>query len=160
MIKVINNFLDKEMNENINSILKEDENFPWFYVRGVADKTDNDFMFIHLLYNKVINSAYFEKIALPFISKLNMNKLIRMKINCYTNQGNKIKHNFHVDYNTKHMVALYSINSNNGYTEFENGEKFVSKRNQLIIFDGKLKHRSVTQDDTHLRLNMNINYEL
>ena len=52
------------------------------------------------------------------------------------------------------MVALLNLNDNNGYTEFETGEKIVSKENELIIFDGNTRHRSVTQTDTNIRLTM------
>jgi hypothetical protein len=162
MIKIIDNFLDKETHKKIYNILTKDESFPYFFLNGVADRKHNDFMFVHILYlhDKGINSKYFELIGLPLINKLSFKGLIRAKINCYSNQGEQIKNGFHTDYNTKHKVALYSVNTNNGYTEFENGDKYFSKENQIIIFDGNLKHRSVTQNDKHLRLNININYEL
>ena len=57
----------------------------------------------------------------------------------------------------KHMVALFSINNNNGYTLFENGDKILSKENQLILFNGDLKHCSVAQTDENVRINININ---
>ena len=46
----------------------------------------------------------------------------------------------------------------NGYTLFENGDKFESKENTLLLFDGHLKHCSVAQIDSNLRINININY--
>ena len=54
---------------------------------------------------------------------------------------------------------LYSINTNNGFTLFENGDKVLSKENRAIIFDGKIKHKSVSQTDKKVRINININYE-
>ena len=59
----------------------------------------------------------------------------------------------------KHKVLLYNINTNNGFTMFENGAKVSSKENQAILFDGKLKHRSVAQTDKIVRINININYD-
>ena len=82
----------------------------------------------------------------------------RIKANLYTNQGKQIKHNFHIDTEQKHIVALYSVNENNGYTELETGEKIKSKRNRLTIFDGSIKHKSVTQDNTNFRINYNFNF--
>jgi hypothetical protein len=64
----------------------------------------------------------------------------------------------HTDSPDYHKVALFSINTNNGYTLFENGDKFESKENTLLLFDGHLKHCSVAQIDSNLRINININY--
>ena len=63
----------------------------------------------------------------------------------------------HTDTPQKHMVALFSINTNNGYTLFENGDKVASVENQLVLFDGSLKHCSVAQTDENIRVNININ---
>ena len=63
----------------------------------------------------------------------------------------------HVDMPDPHTVALFSVNTNNGYTLFENGDKIASVENQLVIFDGSIKHCSVAQTDKNLRLNININ---
>ena len=65
---------------------------------------------------------------------------------------------FHVDRYDSHMVGLYSVNTNNGYTLFEDGTKVESVENQMVIFDGKRKHCSVAQTDTKLRINININF--
>ena len=72
---------------------------------------------------------------------------------------NHIKHEFHIDDKIKHKVALFTVNTNNGYTEFENGEKIPSIENTLALFDGNVKHRSVVQTDENLRINININYD-
>ena len=42
--------------------------------------------------------------------------------------------------------------------ELKTGEKIVSKRNRLAIFDGHIQHKSVTQTDTKYRLNYNLNF--
>ena len=55
------------------------------------------------------------------------------------------------------MVAYY-VNTNNGYTEFEDGQKVYCKKNSILIFDGSLKHRGVKQTDTKMRIAININY--
>ena len=56
------------------------------------------------------------------------------------------------------MVGLYSLNTCNGFTEFEDGDNADSIANSMIIFDGTLKHRSVSQTDENARINININY--
>ena len=70
------------------------------------------------------------------------------------------KHIFHKDdVNDNINVALFYINTNNGYTEFEDGTIINSKRNRLVLFPCKLKHRSTTTTDTRERINININYD-
>lgn len=159
-MEIIENALDTKLHQHLSNIIMKESEFPFYYVKGVANKTDTDFYFDHILFNleKGVNSPYFNSVGLPLLGLINYKTLIRMKINCYTNQGKQIVNNFHVDSTTPHKVALYTINSNNGYTEFETGEKVISKANQMIKFNGLTKHRSVTQNDTDIRINININY--
>ena len=64
----------------------------------------------------------------------------------------------HRDYAYPHQVALFSLNTCNGYTYFEDTkEKVPSIANQLVIFDGNRNHCSVAQTDENLRINININ---
>ena len=65
----------------------------------------------------------------------------------------------HRDFPKSHMVGLYSVNTNNGYTLFKDGTKVKSIENQMVIFDGKREHCSVAQTDTNVRVNVNINFQ-
>ena len=57
------------------------------------------------------------------------------------------------------ITAIYYVNTNNGYTEFEsNGMKVNSVENRLVIFDSNEKHRAVTATDTSRRSVINFNY--
>ena len=72
-----------------------------------------------------------------------------------------MKYGFHTDYTfEKHTTLVYSVNTNNGYTEFKDGTKIPSVAKQLLIFDGNIPHRSVGQTDTNNRINLNINLEI
>jgi len=157
-MKVINNFLkNKEVFKDIQNTLLG-SNFPYYYHDNTARPEDkSDYFFSHTLYqdNKQI-SSYFNRILIPIIGHLECTYLHRAKINCYTKKATHIKTSMHVDLPKKHTVALFSVNTNNGYTLFENGEKVVSVENQLITFDGSLKHCSVAQTDENLRVNINI----
>ena len=64
----------------------------------------------------------------------------------------------HMDDDFFHKVALFSVNTNNGFTYFADETKIESKENQMILFPGNIKHCSVMQRDTNLRINININY--
>ena len=92
-----------------------------------------------------------------FSKILKFNYLIRAKINLYTKKDKFIETALHVDSYDPHQVALYSLNTNNGYTLFEDGTKIPSVENQMILFDGSLRHASVAQTDSNVRVNININ---
>jgi len=63
----------------------------------------------------------------------------------------------HVDYNDV-TTAIFYINTNNGWTNFKNGDKVESVENRLVIFDSNLEHEGVTCTDEIRRLVINFNY--
>jgi|TARA_R110000803_G_scaffold40472_1_gene87234 hypothetical protein len=157
-MKVIPNFLEQKTFDQVKSCFFNNS-FPWFFSPTTGDDNDfSDFLFSHHLYkDDKQSSQFFNYVLTPLISRLNFNYLIRAKANLYTRKHKHIKTNFHVDFTDKHTVALYSINTNNGYTLFENGKKVPSIENQMLIFDGSLAHASVSQTDASIRVNININ---
>ena len=156
-IKVKENFI-----EDLN-LFKEIRgrvlNLPFFYKQSLGNTQDTeDFVFMHMLYeNNQQQSTSLNAVLMPLLSRLTFNYLLRAKINFYTKKSKFIKTAFHVDSEEPHQVALYSLNTNNGYTLFEDGTKISSVENQIIIFDGALKHCSVSPTDTTIRINININ---
>jgi len=158
-MQIIENFIDdKVIVDDIHSTLLGN-NFPYFYNNYTSEPNDkSDYMFGHLLFrNEDVTSSYYNKIISPILGRLNFNYLLRAKVNCYTRKEKFIETGYHVDFNEQHVVALYSVNTNNGYTLFEDGTKVPSVANQMVIFDGHMKHCSVSQTDTNLRINININ---
>ena len=159
-MQVINNFISEvEVFESIaNEILSP--NFPWFFSPTTGHMNDNsDFLFYHWLYDdgKQI-SAHFNNLLMPLLGRLRINSLIRSKVNLYTKKSKHIKTAFHTDQSDKHNVALFSINTNNGYTLFRNKKKAPSIQNTIYLFDGQLEHCSVAQTAKPYRINININY--
>ena len=165
MKKIIDNFLDDNVNKMMEKELTK-STFPWYCIKNITSDDFKNFAFFHqFVENSKINSDRYKDLIIPIINKIVSDKLIdinyvcdRIKTNLYTNQGKQIKHNFHTDIDKKHLVVLYSVNESNGYTELETGEKIMSKRNRLAIFDGMIKHRSVIQTDTNFRINYNFNF--
>jgi|TARA_R100001460_G_scaffold88820_1_gene130357 hypothetical protein len=157
MFNIHKNFLEQETLQNIK---KEIKGMHWFFLNFTADKNDkSNFLFYHLIFenNKVQSNRYFNTILMPILGKLNFKYLHRAKLNLYTKKDKQIKTNYHIDCDIEHTVALFSLNTNNGYTEFEDGKKIKSEENNLVIFPGHLKHRSVNQTDENTRINLNIN---
>ena len=158
-MKIINNFIqEKKIFNDLKNLLMS-TTFPYYYYSYIADEKDkSDYFFVHVLYDKnKQHSDYFNQVTMPILGRLNFNYLVRAKVNCYTKKPEQINTGMHTDMPEKHQVALYSVNTNNGYTLFENGDKVTSVENQLILFDGSLKHCSVAQTDKNIRVNININ---
>tara|TARA_R100000808_G_C2078851_1_gene103470 strand:- start:191 stop:679 length:489 start_codon:yes stop_codon:yes gene_type:complete len=132
---------------------------PFFYMHSIGSPQDTeDFCFMHRLYeNNQQHSTSVNATLMPLLGRLTFNYLLRAKINFYTKKSKFIKTAFHVDSEEPHQVALYSLNTNNGYTLFEDGTKISSVENQIIMFDGALKHCSASPTDTNIRINININ---
>jgi len=161
-MEIINNFIqNKNIFDDIKNLLMS-YTFPYYYYNQIAHEKDkSDYFFQHVLYDKdQPRSEYFYKITMPILGRLNFNHLVRAKVNCYTKKHEQIITGMHTDRPQKHMVALFSINTNNGYTLFENGNKILSVENQLVLFEGHLKHCSVAQTDKNIRVNININMDI
>ena len=165
-MQVIPNFIeDRQVQQDIKNTLTKGRQIPYYYEDYVGDESDDsDFYFVHHLFhiddnNVPVCSQMFTRILTPILGRLNFNYLMRTKINLYTKKSKFIQTKMHIDNTQPHMVGLYSINTNNGYTLFEDGTKVESIENQMVIFDGSRKHCSVAQTDTNIRVNININFQ-
>ena len=73
-----------------------------------------------------------------------------------------MKHDFHVDItnttNPSVMVSILYMNTNNGWTELEDGTKVQSVANRLVTFPNYVKHRSVSCSDQTYRMVLNLDY--
>ena len=50
------------------------------------------------------------------------------------------------------------MNTNNGYTIFEDGAKVESVANRMITFPANVKHKGTSCSDEKTRVNINFNY--
>jgi len=64
----------------------------------------------------------------------------------------------HQDYEWEHKGALLSLNTCDGYTRFETGEKIDSVANRIIFFDPSIRHTSTNTTNDKRRININFNY--
>lgn len=161
IFEVIDNFLNVEDHQKIKDTL-EDFDFSWHYsswVSAFSDLNNKDFYFEHSFYHDYyVRSEHFD-ILRPILKKLNVKSLIRAKANLYTNIGPEIvKNAYHQDQNYSHLGAVYYVNTNNGYTGFEDGTKIESKANRILIFDPSILHHSTHCTDEKIRLTINFNY--
>lgn len=159
--KIVPNFLPKKVHDfYINNI----PSIEFFYNDRVGSSKDNSsFYFVNRIYwdtDKIIDGKYFKFLS-PLLYHSNINNLQRAQVNCFIKQSKSIITGLHVDQDKPHKVLLYSVNTNNGYTILDpQGEniKVPSVANQALFFDGSIPHQAVTQTDSNIRLNINLNY--
>jgi len=139
--------------------------FPWYYCPWVAannvehDYPTNNYQFEHFFFNH----RSFEKsdgysLIIPLISKLSINGIVRIKGNLYPSVNGVVEDQMHSDFPFPHKGALFSINTNNGYTKLEDGTKIESVENRLLIFDTSTPHCSARCTDEKVRVNIVVNY--
>ena len=159
MYKVIDDYLSTEDHLVLKEVL-ESNNFPWYFQKrsvNLKDKNKFDFHFGHNFYlNDNITSDYF-KILNPIIEKLKVNSLIRIKSNLKIVTSKPFNSKPHKDQSFDCKVALYYLNTNNGYTIINN-KKVNSIKNRIVLFDSSVEHYGVTCTDELMRIVINFNY--
>jgi len=169
-MKLYKNFLSKEDHKRICTMVYH-RDFPWFnecLELGNDNKIVNDdkieasqvWKQQHYLFTEHpqrFYSPFFHEIMMPLLGKLNFNTYKRIWINNYYRDKEPIKFDYHTDEDYSHLVAIYQLNTCNGYLEYSPaGERVESVENSLILFDGTVKHRPVSQTDMPFRTNINI----
>lgn len=173
---VIDNFLGKQtFQEMQNRMLGSD--FNWFYNNAIDRPEDvNKFQFTHIFYkdNVGINSGEYSSIV-SILDKLDIKNTIRIKANLLTRTLDIVKNDFHIDIEfiggqkflnsptrtsdiSKYTTAIFYMNTNNGYTEFEDGSIVESVENRMVIFSSEISHRGTSCTDDNIRVVINFNY--
>jgi len=170
-IEVIDSFLEKEEFEIIKKFLMSPRSqwrFIDFIVSKDEDKDKKDGYFVHsfrdlhpitLKDRFPISPNYhvLDGLMKRISDKVDFKHILRIRSSLFPRRNAQEPDAFHVDYNFQHKVCIFYVNTNNGYTLFENGEKIYSVENRLLIFDGLKKHSTVVQTDTSARYIININ---
>ena len=153
------NYLDEDAFKFIEQQLMGTQ-FPWFYQAGVVgDGEDGLWTYLtHQFFAEHRTQSNYMQILQPLLDKLNPKALIRAKANCYQRSEKLHQHNFHIDGDYDHNLAILSINTCDGFTVLDDGTKIESKRNRLLIINGSKKHASTTCTNTQNRVNIGVNY--
>ena len=159
MIKIIDNFLPEEEFKTIQSFMMGGE-FRGFYTEGRARQDDGLFLMIHMFYQPEVGSnSEHLPIWNTFMQQVGAKKCMRIKANLTFKTPTIEPGPFHSDYENM-KTAVFYINPNNGYTEFETGVRVNSVANRVCIFDSNLEHRGTTHTEGgHQRVVVNFNYE-
>ena len=125
--------------------------------------TLNMMTFSLLIYFSIMESGKNQSVVEPMIQTLNPSAIIRVKANLSTRSETHRIGGWHTDQEFaditgKEMTAVYYVNDNNGWTEFEDGTKVESKANRIVCFPNDTKHTGFSQTDEKIRVVININY--
>ena len=155
-MKIIDNFLEQDSFNHFKKTITG-QYFPWYF-NNQKVLEDN-----HLDNYQFVNTFKDGNTAMPlldvFKEKLNVSNFLRAKLNCTTRTNKIFEFKSHRDLDVNCLVSIFYINSNNGYTKFENGQKIESIENRLITFDNNLKHNGTTSTNSQTRIVLNLCYE-
>ena len=166
-VKIIDNALSEKKYQELYKAITDELEFPWYLQNtGVSVEGDGSFQFTHQFCNQRGSRSPFDYLMKSLYVRLGVNKLYRCKINLTMKTKKTYEFlPFHTDisfadgskefpYNT----AIYYLNTNNGYTLFEDGSKVDSIANRMILFEGNRLHTGATQTDERFRYVVNFNY--
>ena len=174
-MKIEDNFLDQNLFDEIQTLMMG-EDFAWYY-SDIIDFEDDEidkFMFSCLFYIDKLQVLLFPQLAptsniieqlTPILEILNPLSIFRIKANLLTRTPNIIKNEFHVDMGgipeeklKQFTTSIFYVNTNNGWTEFEDGTKVESVANRMVTFPANVKHRGTSCTDEKIRVVINFNY--
>ena len=165
-MKIEDNFLDQKVFDDLQPFMMGHD-FPWFYQDAIDHVNQLDkFMFATRLYlHDVPCSPYFEDLKTTFFKKLNLISIYRIKANLLTRTPNIVENEFHIDIAgireeilKQLTTSIFYVNTNNGYTIFEDGTKVESIANRIVTFPANTKHTGTSCTDEKIRIVINFNY--
>ena len=163
-MKIVDNFLDQKKFDELQSHMMGGE-FSWFY-RTIIDYQDDEdkYQFIHNFYKKYFPVSQSIEIMRSIVEIIDPISLFRIKANLLTRTPNIVENKFHVDLMMSEeklkqwTTSIFYVNTNNGYTKFEDGTKVESIANRMVTFPANLKHTGTSCTDEKTRVVINFNY--
>ena len=159
---IVDNFLNQEEFDPIADLIVN--NFQWKYDNFVDYADDKDkFQFTHSFYKDFEIVSPFHETLKPIWDRIRPREIYRVKANLLTRTPQIVENRFHTD-NPEisgvipYTTSIFYLNTNNGYTEFEDGTKVESVANRFISFPMDMKHRGTSCTDVKTRVVINFNY--
>ena len=177
-IRIVDDFLPRGDYLQIKEHLIDKPDIPYSFYEGKvygkdANKNLQDSHMCHAFYHlnrfphEPVTTQYLG-LMLPIIARCRVLAIHRIKANLETYSGSEpYESEYHVDWENEENIksnmqaAIYYVNTNNGYTDFKDGEevrKVESVANRMVFFDAELSHRGVSSTDTRYRCVINFNW--
>jgi len=165
-MKIKDNFLKQEEFDKMQKLILKPSNFPWFYNDVIVFDDDVDkFKFIHLFYTGQMLPSPFMNDLSPILNIIKPISMWQIKANLLTRTPEIVENKFHVDMRgvpeeklKQWTTSIFYMNTNNGYTKFEDGTKIESVANRMISFPSNMKHKGTSCTDERIRIVINFNY--
>ena len=164
-MKIEDNFLKQEEFDKIQKLMDEPSPFPWFYAdRIVFDDDVDKFQFIHAFYDNHMPMSPFTNELDSIINIIQPFSIVKIRAKLLTRTPEIVESTFHVDIplleeNLKQWTtSIFYINTNNGYTKFEDGTIVESVANRMLSFPANMKHCGTSCTDKRRRIVINFNY--
>ena len=161
-MKIIDNFLSKSDFEVTQQFFLGDS-FTWHLMPSIANKRQglDQYQFVHTFFD--ISKPYLQQYSnflTPIFSKLQAKYILRVKANLRPRTSTGVLSDYHVDMSLNQQTAIFYLNTNNGYTKFQDNtlQDVSSVANRLLTFYGGLKHCGASATDSNYRILLNINY--
>ena len=159
----VDDFLDSDSHLRIKESLEYKDFWTYDpYIAGGASDPIKDGQLTHDFFFEMHRSPHIE-VLFPIIGRIKPMAIWRIKANLQLYGGEAYKSNWHYDFTgdgypvSDMMTAIYYVNSNNGYTEF-NDCKVESVANRIVFFPSNTKHRGVNATNVKARYVINFNY--
>lgn len=165
---IIDNILEQEESKRINDVFYG-EQFPWYFKNYVVaeDQIEKDssayqYQFTHHMLREdgnIVTEQFNWQLLFPIFNRIYPNTFVRIKANMIPRADKIVTHGFHVDCTVPFsMTAIYYVNTNDGCTEFKDGDKIESVQNRIVIFPSNMYHSGTTCTNSNSRVAININF--
>ena len=115
-----------------------------------------------MVYYKSVVDPITMQVLEPVLQKIGAQGLHRIKINLQTQTSKIIENEFHTDIHEESddgwLTAILYMNTNNGYSKFEDGTVVESVANRMVTFPAKRRHKGSSCTDEKRRVVINFNY--
>ena len=143
--------------------------FSWNFSGTVVydDEEPSPGGFSHVVYKYHAPASGLYNLLIPIITnQFKIAALWRVQINLLLRLPEPFYYQFHSDTEidmeediaAQWTTSILYMNTNNGYTEFEDGTKVESVANRITTFPSVTRHRVVSQTDEQRRVVINFNY--
>tara|TARA_R100001377_G_C3120280_1_gene85678 strand:+ start:65 stop:571 length:507 start_codon:yes stop_codon:yes gene_type:complete len=166
-MKIEDNFLGQKEFDELQTLMMGND-FPWHYSNVIdfeyEGTEENKFMYYHMFYFSNAPTSPAIEIINPLINKINPKFLGKIKANLLTRTPSIVENEFHVDigFSEKKMkqlsTSIFYVNTNNGYTKFEDETIVESVANRVVTFPANMKHTGTSCTDEKTRVIINFNY--
>ena len=168
-MKIIDDFLDETLFHDLQSIGMGID-FDWNFIpmTDSIGETSDKFsgQFVHLAYSNCIPKTTFFNSLLPVLNRLDVTTLNRVKLNLQPRTDKIVEGLFHADMSGDMSIetmktwttSIFYVNTNNGYTKFEDGTKVESVANRVVTFPANMKHHGTSCTNEKTRVVINFNY--